>query len=81
MKRTNGFLSVLSAVVLLSAAVNADDDAVSGVSEAASLNTSSVSAVIADQDQDLDTRSYTDAYSPARKLSTKKIVGTMIMMR
>jgi hypothetical protein len=71
MNTTNGFLSALSAIVLLAAAVHADD-AVSGVSEAASLNTCSVSAVINEQDQELDTRSYTEALSPTRKLSTKK---------
>jgi len=82
MKTTNGMIVALAAAGLLLAglAVGADDP-VTAVSEEVSLNTRSISAVAVETDQDLDTRSHTEAYSPPRKLSTKKIVGTMLLVK
>jgi hypothetical protein len=54
---------------------------VSDVSENVALDTRSHSAVANVTDQDLDTRTYTEEWSAARKLNTKKIIGTLILMR
>jgi hypothetical protein len=45
------------------------------------LNTRSISAVADADDRDLDTRSFTADWSAARRLNTKKIVGTAILIR
>jgi hypothetical protein len=54
---------------------------VSDVSGNVALDTRSHSAVANVTDQDLDTRTYTEEWSAARKLNTKKIIGTLILMR
>jgi hypothetical protein len=37
--------------------------------------------VAEDEDRGLDTRSFTEAWSAERKLNTKKLLGTMILLR
>jgi hypothetical protein len=54
---------------------------VSAVSEETPLNTRSLSAVAAVEDEATDTRTHTEEWSEGRKLNTKKIRGTMIGIR
>ena len=54
---------------------------VSAVSEDTALNTRSLSSAAAAENQATDTRSFTIDWSEQRKLNTKKIVGTTIMVR
>ena len=54
---------------------------VSEVSDEARLDTRSVSAETDAEDEALNTRSFVSDWSAARKLNTKKIVGTLILMR
>jgi hypothetical protein len=54
---------------------------VSAVSSDAPLDTRSLSIVTDVEEQDLDTRSFTTDWSAARRLNTKKIVGTTIVVR
>lgn len=77
MRTANGMMLALAAA-LLATVVGAE---VSAVSDEAALDTRSLSAVADEADQELDTRSYAMAWSPPRKLSTKRIVGTMFLMR
>ncbi len=81
MATTNGTMVSLTIVALLAGLVVGADDPVAAVSDEVSLDTCSISAVAVPEDQTLDTRSYTEAYSPSRKLTTKKIKGTVILMR
>jgi len=76
--RTNVMIVASAAVALLAGLAGAQ---VSAVSDATSLDTRSLSVVADVADQDLDTRSHTIDWSAARKLNTKKIVGTAIMIR
>ena len=78
MKTVNGMMAALAAGALLARLAGAE---VSAVSDAAPLDTRSLSAVADAADRELDTISYTMAWSPPRKLSTKRIVGTMFLMR
>jgi len=80
MKVTNRMLCAMTVVALL-AGWGWAYAPVAAVSEDAPLDTRSVSAMADIDDQELDTRSYTMDWSEARKLSTKKIKGTMILMR
>jgi len=77
MTTANGMMLALAAA-LFAPGAGAE---VSGVSDEAPLDTRSVSAIASVGEQELDTRSYTEAWSPPRKLSTKKIVGTIMLMR
>ena len=54
---------------------------VSAVSSDAPLDTRSLSIVTDEEERDLDTRSFTTDWSAARRLNTKKIVGTAILIR
>lgn len=54
---------------------------VSEVSADATLDTRSLSAMTDAADQNLDTRSHTIGWSAARKLNTKKIRGTTLLIR
>jgi hypothetical protein len=54
---------------------------VSDVSGSVALNTRSFSSVTSVADASADTRTHTEDWSAARKLNTKKIVGTLILMR
>ena len=74
--RTNGMTVALAAAGLLLAGWAGAQ--VSAVSEETALNTRSLSAVAAVEDEEMDTRTHTEDWSSARKLNTKKIRGTMI---
>jgi len=54
---------------------------VSAVSGNVALDTRSFSSVAAFEDTAADTRTHTTEWSAARKLNTKKILGTLILMR
>ncbi|HPB10244.1 MAG TPA: hypothetical protein PLT74_03210 [Kiritimatiellia bacterium] len=77
-KRTSGMMAALAAGTLLAGLAGAE---VTAVSDAAAVDTRSLSAVADVDDQDLDTRSFTVDWSAARRLNTKKIVGTTIVVR
>lgn len=78
MKTTNGMLFALAWVALL---VHLAGAAVTAVSDTALLDTRSLSTVTDIEEQDLDTRSFTMGWSAARRLNTKEIVGTTIVVR
>ncbi len=78
MRTTNGMVFALAAGALLAGLAGAE---VTAVSDAAALDTRSISAVADAEERDLDTRSFTTDWSAARKLNTKKIVGTTIVVR
>ena len=75
--RTERMMLALAAV-LLAGLAGAE---VSAVSSEALLDTRSLSIVTDVEEQDLDTRSFTTDWSAARRLNTKKIVGTTIVVR
>ena len=77
--RTNGMTAALAAAGLLLAGWAGAQ--VSAVSEETALNTRSLSAVAAVEDEEMDTRTHTEDWSSARKLNTKKIVGTMLSIK
>ncbi|MDD4623152.1 MAG: hypothetical protein PHG71_07940 [Kiritimatiellae bacterium] len=66
------------ALALLASGAGAEATALSGD---ASLDTRSLSAVASVEDSSADTRTHTVDWSDARKLNTKKIIGTMILVR
>jgi hypothetical protein len=76
--RTKTTTLALAAALLLAGLAGAEVSAVSGD---AALNTRSFSAIAAEEDQGLDTRGFTVDWSAARKLNTKKIRGTMMLLR
>ncbi|MDD4101162.1 MAG: hypothetical protein PHU80_00845 [Kiritimatiellae bacterium] len=47
----------------------------------AQINTMSFTAATPTEVEDLDTRTYTESLSPVKKLNTKKIIGTIMLMR
>ena len=75
--RTERMMLALAAV-LLAGLAGAE---VTAVSDAAALDTRSLSRVTDVEEQELDTRSHTTDWSAAQRLNTKKIVGTMIVVR
>lgn len=75
---TNGMLLVLAVAALLASDTGA---AVTGVSDDATLDTRGLSTAADEMDQSLDSRSFTVEWSEAHKLNTKKIVGTMVLVR
>ncbi len=75
--RTERMMLALAAV-LLAGLAGAE---VTAVSDAAALDTRSLSIVTDVEEQDLDTRSFTTDWSAAQRLNTKKIVGTAIVVR
>ncbi|HRR35018.1 MAG TPA: hypothetical protein P5026_13020 [Kiritimatiellia bacterium] len=75
---TNGMMAALAAGALLAGLAGAE---VSAVSSDSPLDTRSLSIVTDVEEQDLDTRSYTTDWSAARRLNTKKIIGTAILIR
>ena len=77
--RTNGMTVALAAAGLLLAGWAGAQ--VSAVSEETALNTRSLSAVAAVEDEEMDTRTHTEDWSSARKLNTKKIRGTMLSIK
>ena len=77
-KRTSGMMAALAAGVLLAGLAGAE---VTAVSDAAAVDTRSLSAVADVDDQDLDTRSFTVDWSLPHRLNTKRILGTMLLMR
>ncbi len=78
MKTTNGMLLLLAVAALLASDTGA---AVTAVSDDATLDTRSLSTAADEMDQGLDSRSFTVEWSEAHKLNTKKIVGTMVLVR
>ncbi len=78
MRTTNGMVFALAAGALLAGLAGAE---VTAVSDAAALDTRSLSRVTDVEEQELDTRSHTTDWSAARRLNTKKIVGTAIVVR
>ena len=78
MKTVNGMMAALAAGALLAGLAGAE---VSAVSSDAPLDTRSLSIVTDEEERDLDTRSFTTDWSAARRLNTKKIVGTAILIR
>ena len=78
MRTTNGMVFALAAGALLAGLAGAE---VTAVSDAAALDTRSLSRVTDVEEQELDTRSFTTDWSAAQRLNTKKIVGTMIVVR
>jgi len=77
-KRTSGMMAALAAGTLLAGLAGAE---VTAVSDAAAVDTRSLSAVADVDDQDLDTRSFTVDWSLPHRLNTKRILGTMLLMR
>ncbi|MDD3538302.1 MAG: hypothetical protein PHH65_08585, partial [Eubacteriales bacterium] len=77
MTKTNGMMLGM-ALALLASGAGAEATALSGETL---LDTHSISAIAAAEDQAADTRTHTVDWSDARKLNTKKIVGTMLLMR
>ena len=77
MATTNGMMLVM-VLALMAAGAGAEATALSGE---ASLDTRSISAIASAEDQAADTRTHTVDWSDAGKLNTKKIVGTMLLMR
>lgn len=77
--KANGMTVALAAAGLLLAGLAGAE--VSAVSEETALNTRSLSAVAAEEDDEMDTRTHTEDWSSARKLNTKKIVGTMLSIK
>ena len=75
--RTERMMLALAAV-LLAGLAGAE---VSAVSSDSPLDTRSISAGTDAEDQTLNSRSFDVDWSPPRKLSTKKIVGTIMLMR
>jgi len=78
MKMTNGMSLVLAVAALLASDTGA---AVTAVSDDATLDTRGLSTAADEMDQSLDSRSFTVERSEAHKLNTKKIVGTMVLVR
>ena len=78
MKTVNGMMAALAAGALLAGLAGAE---VTAVSDAAAVDTRSLSAVADVDDQDLDTRSFTVDWSLPHRLNTKRILGTMILLR
>ena len=66
------------ALALMAAGAGAEATA---LAEEVSLDTRSISVVATAEDSSADTRTHTTDWSAARKLNTKKIVGTMILVR
>ena len=72
--------SMLAAAVLLASSAGAVDP-VSDVSEATAVDTRTMSRVLDVDDKPLDSRSYTIDWSIAGTLNTKKIIGTILLIR
>jgi len=77
MTKANGVMLGM-ALALLASGAGAEATA---LSDETSLDTRSLSAVASVEDAAADTRTHTVDWSAARKLNTKKIVGTMILVR
>ncbi|HOR97710.1 MAG TPA: hypothetical protein P5125_00485 [Kiritimatiellia bacterium] len=73
-------MAAFVAMVLLAVRIGAMDP-VSEVSAAAPLDTRSIFVERAAEDQTLNSRSFDVDWSEMRKLNTKKIVGTVMLMR
>ncbi len=82
-RKTNRLLVVwkTAAITLLAGLANADGPWTCESESAVTVDTRSLSQVATADDNALDTRSYTVDWSEARKLNTKKIIGTMVIMR
>ena len=77
MRTENGMMLAVAAA-LLAGLAGAE---VIAYSDAVPLDTRSISAGTDAEDQTLNSRSFDVDWSDARKLDTRKIVGTMILMR
>jgi len=78
MRTTNGMVFALAAGALLAGLAGAE---VTAVSDAAALDTRSLSAVAAVEDEGMDTRGFTEDWSGPVKLNTKMRSGTMVLVR
>ena len=78
MRTTNGMVFALAAGALLAGLAGAE---VTAVSDAAALDTRSLSRVTDVEEQELDTRSFTEDWSGPVKLNTKMRSGTMVLVR
>ena len=78
MRTTNGMVFALAAAALLALGAGAE---VTALSDTAALDTRSLSAVADVDAQELDTRSFTVDWSASRRLNTKRILGTMMLLR
>lgn len=77
MTKTNGMMLGM-ALALMASRAGAEATALSGETL---LDTRSLSVVAATEDQAADTRTHTVDWSVARKLNTKKILGTAMLLR
>lgn len=71
----------MSAVLVAVAVVSKADGPWSAVSGDTPLNTVSFAAETNTADEELDTRTYTEDESDAMRLNTKRIIGTLMLMR
>ncbi|MDD4018367.1 MAG: hypothetical protein PHV28_10540 [Kiritimatiellae bacterium] len=79
MTKTNVAMLGMAAGLLLAGWGGAQ--VMSAESDEAALDTRSLSAVASVEDAAADTRTHTEDWSGAVKLNTKKIIGTMILVR
>lgn len=80
--KIKAIMCCMSAVLAAVALVANDDGPWSGVSGDTPLNTVSFDAETNAADEKMDTRTYTEDLSdPAIRLNTKKIIGTILLMR
>ena len=77
MTKANGVMLGM-ALALLASGAGAEATA---LSDETSLDTRSLSAVASAEDAAADTRTHTVDWSAARKLNTKKILGTALLLR
>ena len=70
---------VMAVLAFVAVKVNADGTN-SMASAEATLNTQSYTTATIDEDEGMDTRSYTEDWSDAEKLNTKRIIGTLLLM-
>ncbi len=79
--KLNKIIFALSAVTLLAGLTWAADSTNFAFSVDTQLDTRSKATMLNDADKDLDTRSYTEDWSAESPLNTKKIIGTMFLIR
>ena len=79
-KQTNGMMALLAAGTLLATGVGATVTNVAFSAEMP-LDTRSLSQAVVFEDKNLDSRSYTIDWSEESILNTKKIVGTLLLLR
>ena len=78
METRNAIMVLLTAATLLAGTICAE---VTGVSAITSLDTRSLTQAVVAEDENMDTRSCTMDWSQETRLNTKKIVGTLLLLR